>query len=151
MAYDPAAGIVSTTPVPVMTSGKSATIARAHCFLPICFLKSAILPFLPCACVRRYRLYVYALKVGSASPWKLERLESGPLYQGLTRKYRYPPVAISVPSDVRYTRSIERGMAMRQILATIAKYRPHLLVMGTSGLARQLPILQQDCRRAQPQ
>lgn len=48
--------------------------------------------------------------------------------------------SLSVPSDVRYTRSIERGMARRQIFAAIAKYRPHLVVMGTSGLARRLPV-----------
>lgn len=48
--------------------------------------------------------------------------------------------SLSVPSDVSYTCSIERGMATRQIFDAIAKYRPHLVVMGTSGLARRLPI-----------
>lgn len=48
--------------------------------------------------------------------------------------------SLSVPSDVRFTRSIERGMAMRLIFTAIAKYRPNLVVMGSSGLARRLPI-----------
>jgi nucleotide-binding universal stress UspA family protein len=48
--------------------------------------------------------------------------------------------SLSLPSQVHCERSIERGMAVQQIFAAIAKYRPHLVVMGSSGLARRLPI-----------
>ena len=48
--------------------------------------------------------------------------------------------SLSLPSGVRVTRTITRGFAEQQILAAIAKYRPHLVVMGSSGLARRLPI-----------
>jgi nucleotide-binding universal stress UspA family protein len=47
---------------------------------------------------------------------------------------------LSVPAGVRTTRTILRGIAEQQILATIAKYRPQLVVMGSSGLAHRMPI-----------
>jgi len=47
---------------------------------------------------------------------------------------------VSVPTGVRETRSVRRGDAASQILAEIASWRPQLVVMGSSGLARRLPL-----------
>lgn len=38
------------------------------------------------------------------------------------------------------TRSIRRGIAEREIVAAIASYKPQIVVMGSSGLARALPL-----------
>ncbi|HSP17226.1 MAG TPA: universal stress protein [Thermoanaerobaculia bacterium] len=48
--------------------------------------------------------------------------------------------SLTVPDGVTSTRTIRRGFADQEILAEIAKYRPQLVVMGSSGLARRLPI-----------
>lgn len=38
------------------------------------------------------------------------------------------------------TRSIRRGIAESEIVAAIASYKPEMVVMGSSGLARAIPI-----------
>jgi nucleotide-binding universal stress UspA family protein len=48
--------------------------------------------------------------------------------------------AIEVRDGVSYTHVVQRGIAEQQILAAIRSYRPHLVVMGSSGLARRLPV-----------
>jgi len=38
------------------------------------------------------------------------------------------------------TRSIRRGIAEREIVAAIATYKPQIVVMGSRGLARAIPL-----------
>jgi nucleotide-binding universal stress UspA family protein len=38
------------------------------------------------------------------------------------------------------TRSIRRGIAEREIVAAIASYKPEIVVMGSRGLARAIPL-----------
>jgi nucleotide-binding universal stress UspA family protein len=47
---------------------------------------------------------------------------------------------LSTPAGVETTRTIERGNAEPKIVAAIEKYQVDLVVMGSSGLARKLPI-----------
>jgi nucleotide-binding universal stress UspA family protein len=47
---------------------------------------------------------------------------------------------IKVPPGVAFTRMIRRGIAGKEILRAIESYRPQIVVMGSSGLARQLPM-----------
>ncbi len=48
--------------------------------------------------------------------------------------------SLSLPADVPSTRTIRRGFAEPQIVAEIAKWKADLIVMGSSGLARRLPL-----------
>ncbi len=65
---------------------------------------------------------------------------SAELRQAVEEWIREQYAAIEVTSGVPYTRTIERGVAEQQIVAAIKSYRPHLVVMGSSGLARRLPV-----------
>lgn len=47
---------------------------------------------------------------------------------------------IVMPAKVDWTYSVRRGIAAKEILAEIRSWRPDLVVMGSSGLARRLPL-----------
>jgi nucleotide-binding universal stress UspA family protein len=48
--------------------------------------------------------------------------------------------SLSIPAGVRWTKTIRRGFAEQQIVAEIARWRPHIVIMGSKGLAGRLPI-----------
>ena len=48
--------------------------------------------------------------------------------------------SLETPDGVETSRSIERGIAEQKVIAAISKYKADLVVMGSSGLARKLPI-----------
>lgn len=48
--------------------------------------------------------------------------------------------SLEMPAGVETSRSIERGIAEQKVIAAIEKYKADLVVMGSSGLARKLPI-----------
>ncbi len=47
---------------------------------------------------------------------------------------------LALPGDVLCTRSIRRGMVEAEIISAVKKNRPQLVVMGSWGLARRLPL-----------
>ena len=47
---------------------------------------------------------------------------------------------LRVPSDVDVTRAIRRGIVDQEIMSVIRGYRPQLVVMGSHGLCRRLPL-----------
>ena len=48
--------------------------------------------------------------------------------------------SLSIPKDVTWTKVVQRGFAADEICAAIEKWRPQLVVMGSSGLASRLPV-----------
>lgn len=47
---------------------------------------------------------------------------------------------IEIPKGVHATRAVRRGIVEKEISAAIRSYRPQLVVMGSAGMTRRLPI-----------
>ncbi len=62
------------------------------------------------------------------------------VHRALLRWIREQAARIAMPKGVAFTHSIRRGIGETEILRAIRSYRPHLVVMGSSGLARRLPL-----------
>src|SRR5581483_2824905 len=62
------------------------------------------------------------------------------VHRALLRWVREQASRINLPAGVRSTHAIRRGIAEHEILRAVRTYRPQLIVMGSSGRARRIPI-----------
>ncbi len=62
------------------------------------------------------------------------------VHRALLRWIREQWRHIRPPDGVSFTRAVRRGVVEHEIMRAIRGYRPHLVVMGSSGLMRRLPL-----------
>lgn len=62
------------------------------------------------------------------------------VHRALLRWVREQWRQISMPEGVVFTHVIQRGIVETEIIRAIRSYRPQMVIMGSSGLARRVPI-----------